>query len=166
MSDLISKSALLAEYDRQHEGEAGRARKLIEAAPIVNAVVPPCKIGDEVWCVRGCGNFLSVKSGIVGEIFFSHKMELFISVRHVLKGRWGVDIFESKAEAEAVARKKAIEKSQDTLCWQCKKSGGLCSWSSNLTPVEGWEAKETWIKFPEKVVSGFCVLRCPEFEEG
>ena len=37
MSDLISRSALLAEYDRQHEGEPGRARKLIEDA---HSIVP------------------------------------------------------------------------------------------------------------------------------
>lgn len=44
MADLISRIALLAEYDRQHEGEAGRARKLIENAPAVDAVeVVRCK---------------------------------------------------------------------------------------------------------------------------
>ena len=31
--DLISKQALLAEYDRLHVGEPGRARKMIEDAP-------------------------------------------------------------------------------------------------------------------------------------
>lgn len=38
MDNLISRKALLAEYDRQHEGEAGRARKLIEDAPFVHAI--------------------------------------------------------------------------------------------------------------------------------
>jgi len=38
MDDLISRKALLAEYDRQHEGEPGKARKLIEDAPTVDAV--------------------------------------------------------------------------------------------------------------------------------
>lgn len=37
MRDLISRQALLAEYDRQHVGEPGRARKLIEDAPAVDA---------------------------------------------------------------------------------------------------------------------------------
>lgn len=31
--DLVSRSWLLAEYDRQHDGPAGKARKLIEDAP-------------------------------------------------------------------------------------------------------------------------------------
>lgn len=43
-SDLISRSALLAEYDRVHVGNPGGARKLIEEAPAVDAVeVVRCK---------------------------------------------------------------------------------------------------------------------------
>lgn len=37
-SNLISRDALLAEYDRVHVGEPGRARKLIAEAPAVDAV--------------------------------------------------------------------------------------------------------------------------------
>lgn len=33
MKDLIDRQALLAEYDRLHVGEPGRARKMIEDAP-------------------------------------------------------------------------------------------------------------------------------------
>lgn len=41
---LIDADALLAEYDRKHEGEPGKARKLIEDAPTVDAVeVVRCK---------------------------------------------------------------------------------------------------------------------------
>lgn len=36
MSRLIDADALLAEYDRQHEGEPGKARKLIEDAPTID----------------------------------------------------------------------------------------------------------------------------------
>ena len=35
MNDLISRRALLAEYDRVHIGEPGKARKLIEDAPCI-----------------------------------------------------------------------------------------------------------------------------------
>lgn len=38
MARLIDANALLAEYDRQHKGEPGKARKLIEDAPTVAAV--------------------------------------------------------------------------------------------------------------------------------
>ena len=41
MNDLISRKALLAEYDRLHIGEPGKARKLIEDAPRVDAVDLP-----------------------------------------------------------------------------------------------------------------------------
>ena len=42
--DLISRTALLAEYDRVHIGEPGKARKLIANAPTVDAVeVVRCK---------------------------------------------------------------------------------------------------------------------------
>jgi len=40
MDDLISRSALLAAYDKAHKGPPGGARKLIEEAP---AVVVRCK---------------------------------------------------------------------------------------------------------------------------
>lgn len=40
MDDLISRSALLAEYDRVHVGHPGGARKLIEAAPAVQRWIP------------------------------------------------------------------------------------------------------------------------------
>ena len=36
-NDLISRSALIAEYDRVHVGEPGGARKLIEDAPAIDA---------------------------------------------------------------------------------------------------------------------------------
>lgn len=38
MSDLISRGALLAEYDKHHVGAPGGARKLIEDAPTIDAV--------------------------------------------------------------------------------------------------------------------------------
>ena len=46
MNDLISRKALLAEYDRVHVGEPGRARKLIEDAPTVDA--EPVRHGQNV----------------------------------------------------------------------------------------------------------------------
>lgn len=36
MARLIDADDLLAEYDRQHEGEPGKARKLIEDAPTID----------------------------------------------------------------------------------------------------------------------------------
>ena len=51
---LIDANALLAEYDRQHEGEPGKARKLIEDAPAVDAVeVVKCKDCRHITVERG-----------------------------------------------------------------------------------------------------------------
>ena len=76
MSDLISRQALLDEYDKHHVGAPGGARKLIEEAPAVDAVpvvrckdclyyhndisgIPFCEIWDDCftdddgYCYRG-----------------------------------------------------------------------------------------------------------------
>ena len=38
MNDLISRAYVLAEYDRQHKGSPGGARKIIEGAPAIPAI--------------------------------------------------------------------------------------------------------------------------------
>ena len=56
MNDLISRSTLLAEYDRVHVGPPGGARKLIAEAPAVAAVVMPTgKPGDYLEWDNGAG---------------------------------------------------------------------------------------------------------------
>ena len=40
MNDLISRKALIAEYDRLHIGPPGGARKLMEEAPAVQQWIP------------------------------------------------------------------------------------------------------------------------------
>mgnify|MGYP004523284735 CR=1 FL=1 len=56
------------------------------------------------------------------------------------------------------------------LCWRCRKACGGCSWSRKLEPVAGWRAAVTE---PPKYLCGsmrdipnYCVIECPEFEEG
>ena len=44
----------------------------------------------------------------------------------------------------------------ETLCWDCAKACGRCSWSSNFVPVDGWEAIPCGKSYE--------VVRCPEFE--
>ena len=57
-------------------------------------------------------------------------------------------------------------KKHDTLCWQCEKAGGKCSWSKDFTPVEGWKAVPTKVKAAERkgYIDSFDVYECPEFE--
>lgn len=38
------------------------------------------------------------------------------------------------------------QKFQCQLCTTCARASGFCSWSSNLTPVEGWDAEPTKLK--------------------
>ena len=38
MADLISRAYVLAEYDRQHQGPPGGARKIMEDAPAIDAI--------------------------------------------------------------------------------------------------------------------------------
>lgn len=52
MDDLISRSALLAAYDKAHQGPPGGARKLIENAPDAIVRCNDCKWywPDILWC--------------------------------------------------------------------------------------------------------------------
>lgn len=55
MDDLISRQALLAEYDRLHVGEPGMARKMIKDAP---SAQPERKTGKWIRVIDGfeCSN--------------------------------------------------------------------------------------------------------------
>ena len=53
-----------------------------------------------------------------------------------------------------------------TLCWDCAKACGGCSWSdySTRTPVEGWNATENLITIRVGMLDkSYCVHDCPEF---
>lgn len=43
VGDMISRSSLLAKYDKEHDGPPGRARKLIEEEPPVHTEIIHCK---------------------------------------------------------------------------------------------------------------------------
>ena len=53
--DLISRSALLAAYDKAHQGPPGGARKLIEAAPEALVRCADCKHYRKGTCSAGAG---------------------------------------------------------------------------------------------------------------
>ena len=56
MSDIISRTALLAEYDKHHVGEPGGARKLIEAAPTIDC-------GGMEWYSEDIGVSMTLRRG-------------------------------------------------------------------------------------------------------
>ena len=134
----------------------------------------PCKIGDLVWSARKYNGTSVIRCAPVVEMFFTSEMELIIVSRGVGRGKWGVHIFPTKEAAEAafanpehecIPSTETIRENTDTLCWQCKKSGGLCSWSHDATPVKGWTAIQTY-RNGINDDCGYTVVKCPEFEEG
>jgi len=44
---------------------------------------------------------------------------------------------------------------KSTLCWDCGNACGGCSWSQELKPVKGWNAKKSG--------DSFTVKQCPKF---
>ena len=73
----------------------------IEIAPTVDAVALPCKVGDEVWCVRDTRVYNKPVKGTVTEIYFRDNMDMCIVVRRLCRGRWGERIFATEKEAQA-----------------------------------------------------------------
>ena len=58
---LIDANALIAEYDRVHIGEPGKARKLIEDAPTVEAV--------EIVRCRECKHAVEIEKDYISALF-------------------------------------------------------------------------------------------------
>lgn len=115
MDDLISRKALIAEYDRVHIGPPGGARKLMEDAPAVNPL--PCKIGDTVWGIRYHTGVPYIKQGTVSEMAYLEDMRLAIAVKlapkYNTRGFWGVTIFATREECEAALGGKVNERKSD-----------------------------------------------------
>lgn len=104
MNDLISRKALIAEYDRVHIGPPGGARKLMEDAPAVNPL--PCKIGDTAWVICNHKGHKKPKKGVVSEMYYTDDMKLCIVVKFIKRGTWGKDVFGTQEEAwEAIYNK-------------------------------------------------------------
>ena len=87
---------------------------------------------------------------------------------HVSRSTW-----ERWARENGMARKTCdyeVFKKSDTLCWDCEKACGSCSWSRELTPVEGWEVTETgdptYLLSLRKIVPTVSVISCPKFKRG
>ena len=54
-----------------------------------------------------------------------------------------------------------------TLCWDCRKAIGMCSWSDHWEhrPVDGWTAVRNDMKSNSgEDTESWIVFSCPEFE--
>ena len=83
MDDLISRKALIAEYDRVHIGPTGGARKLMEDAPAVDAVeMPKGKPGDYLEWDNGTGfrQIYHIHSIMICEDCMRYDLEKFAPV--------------------------------------------------------------------------------------
>lgn len=71
-------------------------------------MLPPCRIGDEVWAVQKFhGKKWRAAPGTVSQMMYTDDMRLLIVVRNVCRGFWGDQIFRTQEEAEAeVAKRK------------------------------------------------------------
>lgn len=80
---------------------------VIEKAPTVDAVVIPCKIGDEVWAIRNYNGVKHPQKGFVSDMLFTRDMKLQIVVKHIARGEWGKAVFATYEEAaEAIGERK------------------------------------------------------------
>lgn len=56
-------------------------------------------------------------------------------------------------------------KGDTSICIDCEKSCGLCSWSANLKPVPGWTATPVEKRISDgRIVKGYYITDCPKFE--
>lgn len=63
---------------------------------------------------------------------------------------------------------KHEKRDSSTLCWDCAKAYGGCSWSAKFEPVEGWDAEATAREHHRLGIlqdwTSYHVKACPEFE--
>jgi len=81
--DLVSRQYLLDEYDRQHKGPPGGARKIIEEAPAVRQWIPcsermPTPRVD-VWVCSDMGQMVAYYDEFIGTWYGRDYLELIVS---------------------------------------------------------------------------------------
>lgn len=77
----------------------------------IAGLLPPCRIGDEVWCIRWYHDKLVPQCGKVSEISYTKDMSIIIKVKYVGLGSWGEKIFATESEAlEAIAKRRSERK--------------------------------------------------------
>lgn len=121
--DLIHRSWLLQEIEhdlgcfevekviktKTHlYADLGDIVRMLLAAPKVDAVQVPCKIGDFVWAIRNYQGTPHPQQGKVSEMYFTKDMKLQIVVSHICRGYWGETIFATYEEAEKAIREGKV----------------------------------------------------------
>lgn len=105
LHDLLERQKeMLYSTNRYSDGSTiglSMAQMSISIAPTVEAVPLPCKVGDEVWCIRDTRIYNKPVKGVVTEIYFRDNMDMCIVVRCLCRGRWGERVFATEQEAQA-----------------------------------------------------------------
>ena len=70
----------------------------------------PCRIGQDMWCIRNFKGVQHPTKGEVSEMYFTAQMKLMIVVKCVGRGEYGKTVFPTKEEAEAALARKREEK--------------------------------------------------------
>lgn len=121
-NDLISRKALIEAYDKAHKGPPGGARKLMEEAPGVDAVVLPCKVGDKIYKLWSCGKngkavaefeITHIDIDYLPEIEFAFRKPKGTGYYYFAKvGEIGKTVFLTREEAEAALAKMDGERKE------------------------------------------------------
>ncbi len=92
----------LEQVYKEHNLNPKKFNDLIELVRIAKGekcLVIPCNIGDTVAVIRNYKGNGTVQVGTVSEMFFAQNMELEIVVKHIARGKWGIDVFASAEDA-------------------------------------------------------------------
>lgn len=80
-----------------------RQEEILKANAEGRLIIPPCKIGDDVFAIRNQRGVYTVQPTKVSEMFFTAEMEIIIVARYVCRGSWMVRIFPTHELAASVA---------------------------------------------------------------
>ena len=84
-------------------------RGCIEDAPAEEVYKLPCKIGDEVFCLRNRnGKRWEIFRGTVTQMYFVEDMRIGIYAKGGSRGEWGKEFFATREEAEAALEEKTL----------------------------------------------------------
>lgn len=72
-------------------------------------VLIPCRIGQDMWCIRDYKGTKQPMKGEVSEMYFTAQMKLIIVVKYVGRGEYGTKVFPTKEEAEAEIERRKHE---------------------------------------------------------
>ena len=72
-------------------------------------ILIPCRIGQDMWCIRNFNGAQHPTKGEVSEMYFTAQMKLMIVVKYVGRGEYGKTVFPTKEEAEAEIERRKHE---------------------------------------------------------